>query len=373
MHPARGIPYAELLAGLTAANYNGHVNVQEDGSLRMYTYSKSCVYDRQWNDFTKMARGLILDVANDNVVATPFPKFFNCGERDYKGYGTDDPAPEIPDLPFEVYEKVDGSLIVIWHYNGQWRCSTKGSFTSEQAAAAQRLLDASPQDLLWPGTTYLTEYVGPHNRIVVPYECEDLVLIGAYYADGNELPHENICGLASDLGWQAANRYSFLSFSELVATAVCLPATQEGFVVRFSNGYRLKIKGDEYCRLHRCISNVTPLAIWEAMAAGADLDAMRRELPEEFWVDFDTIRGTLELQATMMVATTAREAAAVADKSDKEVGLRLGSFSYPRLVFPLRKQGEAKIRAMALKAVRPKGNHLEGYRPSSAMQRVEAE
>jgi len=42
-------------------------------------------------------------------------------------------------------------------------------------------------------------------------------------------------------------------------------------------------------------------------------------------------------------------------------------------IFPLRKQGEAKVRAMALKAVRPKGNHLEGYRPSSAMQRVEGD
>ena len=41
-------------------------------------YSSSCVYDGQWNDATLIARGLVLDVENQTVVATPFPKFFNA-------------------------------------------------------------------------------------------------------------------------------------------------------------------------------------------------------------------------------------------------------------------------------------------------------
>lgn len=376
-HPARSIPFADLVAGLQAANDNGHVNVQENGALRLYTYSKSCVYDRAWTPFTRMARGLILDHANENVVATPFVKFFNCGERDYIGDGNDTGAgPEIPNLPFEVYEKVDGSLIIIFWHEGRWRTATKGSFNSDQAVAAQRLLDTGNTRPLWPGETYLAEYVGPQNRIVVNYEFEGLVLLGAYRADGQEFTYQDLLALSLPLGWRVADRHHFDSFSDLLATAPTLPATQEGFVVRFSNGYRLKIKGDEYCRLHRCISNVTPLAIWEAMVAGADMDAMRRELPEEFWVDFDYIRLALASRAEELIADARYYVECYNEHSDKEIGLLLSSI-YPEhirsLIFPLRKQGETKVRAMALKMVRPKGNHLEGYRPSSAMQRVESE
>jgi hypothetical protein len=49
--------------------------------LRLYCYSSSCVYGGQWNDATLIARGLVLDVDKQAVVATPFPKFFNAFER----------------------------------------------------------------------------------------------------------------------------------------------------------------------------------------------------------------------------------------------------------------------------------------------------
>ena len=81
---------------------------------------------------TLAARGLILDHAARRIVATPFPKFFNAGERD----GT------IPDLPFETTEKLDGSLIIIFHHRGRWRTATTGAFDSDQAVWAQARLDA---------------------------------------------------------------------------------------------------------------------------------------------------------------------------------------------------------------------------------------
>jgi RNA ligase len=37
------------------------------------------------------------------------------------------------------------------------------------------------------------------------------------------------------------------------------------------DGLRLKVEEDEYKRIHEPISRVTPLAIWEAMAAGNDI------------------------------------------------------------------------------------------------------
>jgi RNA ligase len=368
IHPARVMPYRELADGLQAANDNGLVNIQTEGDLRLYTYSRECVYTRAWTSITELARGLILDAANDNVIATPFPKFFNLGER-----ATPLPA----NTSFESFEKLDGSLIIIWHYQDRWRASTKGSFQSAQAQWAQNYLDSFVGELLplEPGTTYLAEYVGPGNRIVVHYPNSKLVLLGAYNERGAELAIDNLWPTPlSDVAiWGTAKRQAYSSIADLIATAGTLPATAEGFVVRFGNGLRVKIKGDEYCRLHRLVSRVTPLAIWESMVAGDDMDAMRRELPEEFWIDFDCIRAALIASFGTLMQATQDRVDTYADWSDKDLGLKLPHIhpDIRGLVFPLRKHGAEGVRKTILKSIRPTGNRLAGYVPSGGMQRVQ--
>jgi RNA ligase len=365
MHLARSLPYDELIAGLESEVAAGNVNVQADGQLRLFTYSRSCAYDRAWNQTNELARGLIIDVDAREIVATPFKKFFNHGER-----------PEtIPDLPFEVFEKIDGSLIIIYWHSSQWRTATKGSFKSEQAIAAREFLTPSVTSMLWPGVTYLAEYVGPSNRIVISYSEHRLVLLAAYFPNGEEAPSKAVALVANTIGWRMAARHDYQSISDLLATAGTLPATSEGFVIRFSNGHRIKIKGDEYCRIHRLVSNVSPLAIYENMKAGDDLDAIRRELPEEFWADFDQIRHLLNERIHRIVDKTIMQCAELVGLSDKDVGLRLDTFDADirSFIFPLRKSGDllaGRSREALFRAIRPTSNQLDGYVPSSSMNRV---
>jgi RNA ligase len=182
--------------------------------------------------------------------------------------------------------------------------------------------------------------------------------------------------MGDQLGWRIAKRHSFAAVSELLALAKTLPPTEEGFVLRFKDGLRLKVKGDEYCRIHRLVSRLTPLAMWEAMQAGDDLDAVRRQLPEEFWADFDTIIAILQKQIADLVAAVKAQAETVADLSDKDVGLRLDTFpaEVRRFIFPYRKSGgdllSGRTRDLVFRTIRPDANRLEGYAPSSAMSRV---
>jgi RNA ligase len=124
------------------------------------------------------------------------------------------------------------------------------------------------------------------------------------------------------------------------------------------------------------VSRLTPLAMWEAMQAGDDLEAVRRQLPEEFWADFDSITAILQRQIADLVAAVKVEAEKVADLSDKEVGLRLDSFpaEVRRFIFPYRKSGgdllSGRTRDLMFRSIRPDGNRLEGYVPSSAVNRV---
>jgi hypothetical protein len=58
---------------------------------------------------------------------------------------------------------------------------------------------------------------------------------------------------------------------------------QEGFVVRFSNGDRMKIKGDEYLRLHKVMTNLSTTAVWEVLSNGGSMDDLLKDVPDEFY------------------------------------------------------------------------------------------
>src|SRR5580704_11804053 len=105
--------------------------------LSIYTYTHKCQFDQHWTTETIRCRGLIVEDLTGRIVAMPFPKIFATSM-----HGKYDFAPKLPDEPFEVYEKVDGSLAIIYHYRGKWHAASKGSFESDQARWAQDRLDA---------------------------------------------------------------------------------------------------------------------------------------------------------------------------------------------------------------------------------------
>jgi RNA ligase len=364
IHPARTIPISELVAELKAANDSGLVRVQRSGPLSIYNYSDAAVYGRAWTPITKLARGLI--IANDNeVIATPFPKFFNLGEL----------GEAVPDEPFEVFEKLDGSLIIIFHDGNRWRTATRGSFDSEQARAAAAWLFGRDLSLFVRGETYLAEYVGPDNRIVVNYAESSLVFLGGYSPSGLELPDNIIRHIAQSLGTRMAERYKRDSLELVVAQAAELPKDVEGYVVRFASGHRVKIKGDEYCRIHRLVSNVTPLGVWDMLRNGDDIEKVRRQLPEEFLADFDSIVRLLRESKRAIVEKVQNAFIASEYLGDKELGLHLAHYQPPHqsLLWEMRKLGHVnsnKARDYLFKAIRPTGNVLEGYRPLSAVNRL---
>lgn len=367
-HPAVTMDFNILQAGLEASVESGHTRkTTDDTGLELYCYTEACTYDRQWNDFTLLARGLILFPAEKKVVGMPFPKFFNLGEHQIQN---------VPDLPFETYEKLDGSLIILFHHKGQWRTATKGSLKSDQALWATMEIQKHKLDALVPGTTYLLEAIYHANKIVVSYSYEGLSLLGAYTEQGGELTYSELQQTAETSGFRVAKSYAYQSVSDLVARAAVLPSSEEGFVLRFSNGLRLKIKGDEYCRIHALISRLTPLAMWEAMMAGDDLEKIRRDLPEEFLQDFDNIIMVLNQKVNALISKVTQMYRHVANMSDKEVGLQLSSFpdDVRSFIFPYRRnKGDllsGKARQAVFKQIRPNGNILPGYVPSYAINKV---
>ncbi|MET7607341.1 hypothetical protein ABZS96_33730 [Streptomyces avermitilis] len=109
-------------------------------------------------------------------MAWPRRKFFNTIDH-ARGLPY---APPLPTGPFRIYDKVDGSLGLVFVWRGQWRVVTTGAFDSPQARWARRHLSARDTSALAPGITYIAEIVYPDNRVVVDYRGRhDLVLLAA--------------------------------------------------------------------------------------------------------------------------------------------------------------------------------------------------
>lgn len=309
------LPPQELATALDA----GHVTrkAHPELPLSIYTYTRACQYERNWNRVTTRCRGLVADDVTGEVVALPLPKFFNVGEHQAgQPY-----APALPDEPFEVYDKVDGSLAVVFHYAGRWQVASKGSFISTQATWAQRRLDGKDTSALTPGVTYLAEILYPQNRIVVDYgDRRDLVLLAAFAKEGTEIPLADAAPAWQPIGSVVTVRPA-MPLAELLALTESntLPGGQaatgtdaEGFVLRFASGVRAKAKLSEYVRLHKVLTGVTERDIWRGhgiqrfaglpakqvsqalscaaaditASGGRPLDALLEQVPDEFdaWV-----------------------------------------------------------------------------------------
>jgi len=250
--------------------------------LTIYNYSKSCQYEKKWNEITLMARGLVLD--NEfNVIAIPFKKFFNYEEHDNK---------ELPLIPtnekFEVFEKMDGSLGIVFRYNGELIISTRGSFISEQAIKAREIIKKYDESLLIEGFTYLYEIIFPANRIVCDYGSdEELVMLGAINTStGIEVDYLSIVEKFHPV-FPVVKCYgssNVIDFKKLQEENV---ENREGYVLKFESGFRVKVKFKDYCRLHSIVTNITARDIWYMLKEGKDLNELLDNVPDEFfdWVN----------------------------------------------------------------------------------------
>jgi RNA ligase len=235
----------------------------------IYNYGPKAQYERIWNEITLQCRGLILD-SNYNVVARPFRKFFNLEEHTHD---------DIPKTSFEVYEKMDGSLGILYWIGDMPHIATRGSFESDQAIYATNILHNRYKYVipnLDKSKTYLFEIIYPENRIVVNYgNVDDLVLLAVI---------DKATGLDCELepiGFPIVKRYD--GIQDISQLKKLEENNKEGFVVKFQNGFRLKVKFDDYVRLHRILTNVSSRTIWQHLVDGNDFAEILERVPDEFY------------------------------------------------------------------------------------------
>lgn len=296
--------------------------------LTIWNYTNRVQYDGDWGEVTMMCRGLVTDDMTGEIVARPFKKFFNLEERRH-----------IPTKDFDVYSKEDGSLIIAFQYRGEWVIASRGSFTSAQAIAAKKLFYALDYHKILdnPACTFLFEYCSDWNRIVVKYEGERLILLGMIETNtGNEL---DVSVLSSNFFQKEVGYVDVVKKHNGIYDYSVLKAmvrdNEEGFVVRFSNGDRIKIKGHEYLRLHKIMTNVSTTSVWELLSNGVGIDELLQGVPDEFYCKIKDFENFLTL-SFKNVKEVYRIQFSAMDKTDRKAfALIANETQYPSILFAM--------------------------------------
>lgn len=190
-------------------------------------------------------RGLIFNKRGD-LVSRPFHKFFNVGER---------PETGLSSVNFEdahqLLEKEDGSMIrPLVDPKGVLYLATKMGVTdiAEDAAKllSRRQADFLRHDMVWRGLTPIFEYVSPTNKIVLNYEEPKLILL----AVRNNLTGEYLNVPVPFFDKVVAHGSVETKPEDFVETIRKLEG-REGVVIRFNDGHMIKVKADEYVRIHK--------------------------------------------------------------------------------------------------------------------------
>lgn len=248
--------------------------------LYIYNYAPEVQFGKLWNSATMAARGLILDV-DGVVVARPFKKFFNLSEHGPSKLGT------LRKKKFSVYEKMDGSLGILYFLEGEPCIATRGSFESTQAILATRIIQTKYSEEtkrlvkgLHINHTLLFEIIYPENRIVVDYgDQEELYMLAVIdNATGEDVGYH-----PSDYPWPCVKRFEGRSFESIEDLAELEEKNKEGFVVQFTDGERVKIKFSDYIRLHRILTGINERRIWEHLRSGGLPKEILDRVPDEFY------------------------------------------------------------------------------------------
>lgn len=264
----------------------GYISRKEHPVLPLYifNYTNRTQFEGFWTTETMACRGLIT-TKDYEIVARPFQKFFNLEQN----------QGPLPDGEFEVYEKMDGSLIIAVLYKGHMVVATRGSFTSNQAAHAEKLLREKYgwiEDYMVSGITYLMEVIYSENRIVVDYgDRDELTLLAVINTESekeynlDDIPVGQI---------PKVKRYDGITdFQQLTEKS---EDNREGYVIRWKNGFRLKMKFEEYKRLHRLVFGVNSKTIWEMLKEGKSLNELLDRVPDEFYNWVKETAGNLQQQ-----------------------------------------------------------------------------
>lgn len=297
---------------------------KQKGSLVIFSYHYIDPSVFASHPETRELRGIVFSKETGQIVARPFPKFFNLGESS---------CSVDAESVVSANEKLDGSLVTAFVHEGNVVLASKGSFESSIVEIAQKLLSENYVSLIKrlysQGHTTIFELLDKDNPIVISYPNSKLVLVGARDNENGEffLPQQ-----IRLLGKYFGVPYAELLFEDIkisdLAPKIKGLEGKEGVVAYASSHEIAKIKSDWYFKLHKFNTiALTEKRVWEAFF-DQTIDDIYSQLPPELKLRIDETLTKINKRIKKRTVEV-KEALENADKSSRKA-FALSIAKYPK-------------------------------------------
>ena len=248
------------------------------------------------NGIFRECRSLVVDLKHDELVLTPYKKFFNMGQ--------------LPETSKEIIEdkiknaktiefsnKLDGSMQQARYYNGQIIMSGSQAINPNlefswrlKDGYNMLLSDNSYINMIKnnPDYTFIFEYISPKDKHIVIYteEQEGLYLIGIRNSvTGKELNYKEVLAIGNAYGVKMTTLID-TNLQKIYKTLDKVSASDaEGFVINIDD-MRVKLKYDDYIKLHKFLASALSKNKIIEYIQNDTLDDVASKLPEIYRQEF---------------------------------------------------------------------------------------
>lgn len=214
-----------------------------------YVYADENTFTGEGAEIRRQCRGIKFCSVTGKILARPFHKFFNIGEREDTQIGVLDFS-----QPHRTMMKRDGSMIhPVVREDGEIVLMTRMGDT-DVARKAYVACTPAHESFIWgcakENVTPIFEFTAPNNRIVISYATPALTLLavrdnvtGEYLWD-RVTDAEGIPVVGTWGAWLSADPAGLLKTVKAWTLA-------EGVVIAFHSGDMVKLKADQYVMQHR--------------------------------------------------------------------------------------------------------------------------
>lgn len=228
-----------------------------DNKLFVLNYDQ--IESPKYHPIVKECRGLIID-KDYNVVCRPFDRFYNHGEYDPENKE----AYEVDFKNVKVFDKLDGSLIKIYHHDNNWYCATRGTAFAESdvngwpitfKGLVYRALDVQNDGsfnhlcnaYLEKDLTHLFEVTARENRVVTRYEGTNLHYLASRAKDGT---YVDLSYKMEFFGAKLPKVHDLSTIESCIKASEELSDLKEGYVLYQDGIPKVKIKSPAYVAVH---------------------------------------------------------------------------------------------------------------------------
>lgn len=269
------------------------VKVSSYKDYLLFHYILIAAANEMWGNtdsLNREARGLVIDLRNEEIVNCPFKKFFNVGE--VPETQMDVILDKIKNSKvFEITNKLDGSMQSASYYKGEivlagsesvnpedsWRVTESYEYLEKHPNYKQMITENE-------GLTFIFESISANDPHVVLYNEDKygLYLIGIRDKyTGVEYLYKDVISFANKYKTLVTEIESY-TLEELFEAKTKFKANEkEGWVLSM-DGFKVKFKCDDYLEIHKAYSkkSLSKLVI-KALAEGT-IDDVLSAMPDKY-------------------------------------------------------------------------------------------